>query len=245
MNARKSYTYTIEAQDIDFRRRLSLASLTNFVLITAGRNADENGFGLLELQTGNYTWVLSRLVIDMKRMPTEGDTLSIETWIEHVGTVFTTRNFKLIDASGEIIGYAASTWAAIDMDTRRSVRLDTLPSMHDFIVPESTPIGVPGRIPNASGDVANTFTIKYSDIDVNGHANSLHYVQWISDCFTLDFYRSHFIRRFEINFLQELTFGDEGEVYREVGTCNEYYFQLVTRDRGAACRARLLFEKSY
>ena len=57
MNARGIYTYTIEAQDIDFRRRVSLASLTNFVLITAGRNANENGFGLLELQTGNYTWV--------------------------------------------------------------------------------------------------------------------------------------------------------------------------------------------
>lgn len=110
MNARGIYTYTIEAQDIDFRRRVSLASLTNFVLITAGRNANENGFGLLELQTGNYTWVLSRLVIDMKRMPTEGDTLTVETWIEHVSTVFTTRNFKLSDASGEVIGYAASTW---------------------------------------------------------------------------------------------------------------------------------------
>ena len=98
MNARGNYTYTIEAQDIDFRRRVSLASLTNFVLITAGRNADENGFGLLELQTGT-TRVLS-LVIDMKRMPTEGDSLSIETWIEHVGAVFTTRNFRLSDASG-------------------------------------------------------------------------------------------------------------------------------------------------
>ncbi len=245
MNARGSYTYTIEAQDIDFRRRVSLASLTNFVLITAGRNANENGFGLLELQTGNYTWVLSRLVIDMKRIPTEGDLLSIETWIEQVGTLFTIRNFRLTDASGEVIGYAASTWAAIDMETRRSVRLDTLPSMRDFIIPESTPIGVPGRIPSANGEVTNTFTVKYSDIDVNDHANSLHYIQWISDCFTLDFYRAHFICRFEINFLQELTFGDEGKVYREALTGDEYLFQIVTRDRGTACRARLQFEPAY
>ncbi|MDI9605508.1 MAG: thioesterase [Bacteroidota bacterium] len=245
MNARGKYTYMIEAQDIDFRRRVSLASLANFVLITAGRNANENGFGLLELQTGNYTWVLSRLVIDIKRMPTEGDSLSIETWIEHVGTLFTIRDFRLSDNSGEVIGYAASTWAAIDMETRRSVHLDSLSSMRDFIVPESTPIGIPGRIPSANGEVTNTFTVKYSDIDVNDHANSLHYIRWISDCFSPDFYRAHFIRRFEINFLQELTFGDEGKVYRETGTGDEYLFQIVTRDRGAACRARLLFEPAY
>ena len=245
MSARKKYTYNIEAQDIDFRRRVSLVSLTNFVLITAGRNADENGFGILELQSGNYTWVLSRLVIDMERMPTEDDTLTIETWVEKVGTVFTTRNFHLTDGTGKTIGYAASTWAVIDMKTRRSVPLDTLSVMKSFIVPEGTPIGDPNRIPNAKGEAVNTFTVQYSDIDVNEHANTLHYVRWISDCFSLDFYKKHFIRRFEINFLQELTFGDVGEVYREPGAEGEYQFQIVTRERGAACRARLLFEDAY
>lgn len=244
MNARKRYNYTIEAQDIDFRKRISLASLTNLVLTTAGRNADENGFGLLELQTENYTWVLSRLMIEMKRMPTEEDTLSIETWVEDVGNVFTTRNFHLSDGAGETIGYATSSWAIINLKSRRSASLENLTLMQDFIVPESTPIGKPVRIPNSNGEVANTFTVKYSDIDINGHANTLHYVRWISDCFSLDFYREHFIRRFEINFLQELMYGDEGEVRREAGTEGEYTFQIVTRDRGPACRARIVFMPS-
>ena len=178
-------------------------------------------------------------------MPTEDDTLTIETWVEKVGTVFTTRNFHLTDGTGKTIGYAASTWAVIDMKTRRSVPLDTLSVMKSFIVPEGTPIGDPNRIPNAKGEAVNTFTVQYSDIDVNEHANTLHYVRWISDCFSLDFYKKHFIRRFEINFLQELTFGDVGEVYREPGAEGEYQFQIVTRERGAACRARLLFEDAY
>jgi len=243
MSAKKKYSYDIEAQDIDFRRRVSLASLTNFVLITAGKNADENGFGLLELQSDNFTWVLSRLVIDMKRMPTENDSLTIETWIEKTGTAFTTRNFRLFDGAGELIGYAASSWAVMDMHTRRSVLLETLPTMLHFVIPESTPIGEPGRIPNVSGEVANTFKVKYSDIDVNNHANSLHYVEWLSDCFAPDFYRKHHIRRFEINFLKELTFGDSGEVYRQLKAPGDYAFQIVTRDKGIACRARIVFEE--
>lgn len=243
MSAKKIYSYDIEAQDIDFRRRVSLSSLTNYVLISAGRNADENGFGLLELQSDNYTWVLSRLVIEMQRIPSESDSISIETWVEKVGSAFTTRNFRIRDAEGASIGYASSSWAVIDMATRRSVLLDTIPSMQQFVVPETIPIGEPGRIPNVNGEVTNTFEVKYSDIDINSHANSLNYVQWLSDCFSLDFYRTHHIRRFEINFMKEIIFGDKGEVFREINAPGDYAFQIVTRDNGIACRARILFEE--
>ena len=37
----------------------------------------------------------------------------------------------------------------------------------------STPIGEPGRIHSPAGEVANSFQVKYSSIDVNSHANSL------------------------------------------------------------------------
>jgi acyl-ACP thioesterase len=242
MGTIKTYSYNIEAGDIDFRRRVSLSSLTNFVLITAGKNADENGFGLLELQSDNFTWVLSRLVIDMKRMPTESDTLNIETWVEKIGTAFTTRNFRIFDREQNLIGYAASSWAVIDMQTRRSVLLHTIPSMQRFVMPESTPIGEPGRIHSPAGEVANSFRVKYSNIDVNNHANSLHYVAWLSDCFTPDFYRHHYIRRFEINFLKELTFGDSGDVYRHENALGDYSFRIVTTEKGEVCRARILFE---
>lgn len=240
--SKKKYNYNVEAQDIDFRRRVSLMSLTNMILTTAGRNADENGFGLLELQTGHYTWVLSRLVVDMDRMPTEKDSLSIETWIEHVGAAFTTRNFRMRDGEEKVLGHAKSTWAVIDMRTRHSVRLDTIPSMQQFVVDESVPVAEPSRIANIKGTVANNFTVKYSDIDINGHVNSLYYIQWLSDCFSLDYYKNHYIRRFEINFLKELVFGDSGDVHCRMASPRDYFFQIETREKGTACRARILFE---
>jgi acyl-ACP thioesterase len=86
--------------------------------------------------------------------------------------------------------------------------------------------------------------VKYSDLDVNCHANTLHYIQWISDCFSLDYYVSHTLKRFEINFLKELFYGDEGEIFMEMKSPNDFYFQLVTNEKGVACRARLLFEEN-
>ena len=247
MTPKKRYSYKIEAQHIDFRKKVSLTSLTNFILLTSGKNADENGFGIMDLLANNYTWVLSRLVIEMDRIPTEDDTISIQTWVEDVGTAFTTRSFKIYDAQDKIIGHASSSWAVMDMKTRRGVPLSALPSINNYIENETTPICEPQRIPATEDDIsniANSFTVRYSKIDVNNHANSLFYVQWISDCFSLDHYRAHKIRRFEINFLKELTIDDKGKVYRQETSPGDYYFSIITRDKGTACRARILFEKN-
>lgn len=208
---------------------------------TAGLDADNHGFGVLKLQIEDYSWVLSRFVLDIERFPQEDEQISIETWIEDVQTMFTTRNFRITNGGGQLIGYASSSWAVIDMNTRRSVLLDTLPSMLDYILPESTPIGSPMRIPNVKGEIANDFKVKYSHIDVNGHASSPYYIQWVADCFPLDFYIKHKLKRFEINFLREITFGDEGKVFSEMKNNNDYYFQISTAEKGVSCRARMQF----
>ena len=244
MNAKKTYTFRIEPQDIDFRRRVSLLSMTNFILTAAGKNANENGFGLLDLQSDNYTWVLSRLAIDLQRFPAEKDTLCIETWVESVGTTFTTRSFHIKDGHGETMGYATSTWAIIDMQTRRPVSLDTLPALQRFVVNQTTPLGEAPRIPDVNGEVANTFSVKYSSLDMNKHANSLYYIQWISDCFPLDFYLKHAVQRLELNFMKEISYGDEGQVLKEENAPNDFSLQIATRDKGVSCKARIVFKKT-
>lgn len=218
-----------------------MSSLFNLILETAGKDADNNGFGLLKLQSDDYTWVLSRFVMDMDRFPLENEEITIETWIQDVGAMFTTRNFRITNGDDKLIGYASSSWAVIDMQTRQSVLLDTLPSLNEFIFPETTPIGTPTRIANVKGDVSNRFKVKYSHIDVNRHASSPFYIQWIADCFSLDFYLTNNLKRFEINFLKEITFGDTGEVYQESKAKNDYYFQIDTQEKGIACRARMVF----
>lgn len=241
MEKKRKYRFQISAQHIDFQKKVSLSSLFHLIMKAAGKDADNNGFGVLKLQSADYTWVLSRFVLDMERFPREEEEITIETWVQDVGSMFTTRNFRITNGEDKLFGYASSSWAIIDMKTRQSVLLDTLPELQRFAFPENTPIGAPARIANVKGEVANRFEIKYSHIDVNCHANSSFYIQWIADCFSLDFYRIHPLKRFEINFLKEITFGDSGEVFRELNAENDYSFQIVTQEKGVACRARMIF----
>lgn len=241
MKTKKVYSYQITTQHIDFQKEVTLSSLFHLIMKTAGLDADNNGFGLLELQENNITWVLSRFVLDMERFPQEDEKITIETWIEDVNRIFTSRNFTIRNGNSEVIGHAASSWAMIDIDTRQSVQLDNVPRLTDFIVDETSPIGGTTRIREVEGEVANNFKVKYSHIDVNRHASSPYYLQWLADCFPLEFYESNRLERFEINFLREITFGDEGEVFREQRNENDYYFQINTKEKGTACRARMLF----
>lgn len=241
MAEKSRYTFYVGVQVTDFRKRLSLTSLANFILTTAGQHADANGFGVSDLQANQYTWVLSRLMVEMHEMPLESQEISIDTWIESVEKFFTTRNFTILNSKGDIIGHATSSWAVIDMATRRPLPLDKLPNMQRFIVNDQTPLGEPQRLPDTQGEVRDHFRVKYSDVDVNVHANSLHYIKWLSDCFSLDFYRHHTIKRFEINFLKELVYGEQGEVWAEMKAPEDYYFQLITPDKGSVCRARIVF----
>lgn len=239
MNKKRAYNYQITTQHIDFQKNVTLSSLFHLIMKTAGSDADNNGFGLLKLQSEDFTWVLSRFVLDMERFPQEDEQITIETWIEDVSKVFTSRNFTIKNGNSEVIGHAVSSWAVIDIKTRQSVMLESLPSLNEFILNESTPIGGTTRIPNVNGEPANDFRVKYSHIDVNRHASSPYYIQWIADCFPLEFYESNRLKRFEINFLRELTFGDSGEVFREMKSENDYFFQIQTEEKGMACRARM------
>ena len=241
MNNIRAYQYKITTQHVDFQRKVSLSSLFHLILRTTSADADNKGFGLTKLQSENYTWVLSRFVMDLERYPEQDDEITIETWIQDVESFFTTRNFRITNGNKQVIGYASSSWAIIDMETRKSVLLDTIPLLKQFIANETTPIGIPARIPNIDGEVANRFEVKYSHIDMNNHASSPFYIQWIADCFSLDFYQKNRPKRIEVNFLKEITFGDIGEVYREIKSEKEYFFQIVTKEKGTTFRARLLF----
>ncbi len=58
--------------------------LGNHLLNCAGFHASERGFGIATLNEDNYTWVLSRLAIDLEEMPYQYEEFTVQTWVENV-----------------------------------------------------------------------------------------------------------------------------------------------------------------
>ena len=240
MLKKRTYSFQIQPQYVDFQFRVTMAALGDILLTTAGMNADDNGFGLRMLHSIDSAWVLSRMAIEMKRFPDQYETIGVETWVEEVGRASTIRNFCIRDEKNEIIGNACSVWVLFDMKTRRAKDLQTLEGIHEYATGEIGLIDKPIKLGSVEGEDYDGFKVKYSDIDINGHVNSIRYIQWISDCFSLDCYRKCTVKRFEINYMNEMLFDEFVDIVGQQLEPGDFRFE-IRKENKISCRARVLF----
>lgn len=78
------YQFVAEPFHVDFTGRLTMGVLGNHLLNCAGFHASDRGFGIATLNEDNYTWVLSRLAIELDEMPFQYEDFTIWTWVENV-----------------------------------------------------------------------------------------------------------------------------------------------------------------
>ncbi len=237
---KKTYSFEIPPQSVDFNFQITLSSLTDLLLTTAGYNAHENGFGMQKLNDQGLSWVLLRFALEVDYFPPQYETIHIETWIEGVGRASTNRNFCICNSKMEIIGYGISTWAMINHETRKAQDLYSLENIRDFSSDVTVPIAKPMKLNETGGQLTDTFRAKYSHIDFNRHVNTMRYVEWISNCFSLEHYKNRRVKRFDVNFMNEILYGDEVKLYLLPKNEEEFLFELHCNGK-TSCRARLVF----
>ena len=242
------YEFVAEPFHVDFTGRLTMGVLGNHLLNCAGFHAADRGFGIAELNEDNYTWVLSRLAVELEEMPMQYEQFAVETWVENVYRLFTDRNFAIRGADGRTLGYARSVWAMISMNTRRPADLLALHggSIVDYICPEQPcPIAKPGRIKVTASVPQGEFTARYSDIDINGHVNSIRYIEHILDLFPLDLYRQRPIRRFEMAYVAESYFGDTIQFFVEEQADGTVCVEVRKLEGDVVCRSKMVWGEPY
>lgn len=201
----------------DFQGNLSMSVLGNHLLNCSENHAVRRGFGETTKNGTVYRWVLSRLVIEMYEMPKNGATFYIDTWISNVYMYFTDRNYRITDSEGKAIGYAKAVWAMIDQTDRKPKDLHELHgNLIDQYIDEDAdcPIAKASRVKPLNEDMyIKSIDTEYSDIDLNGHVNSIKYIEHILNLFNIETYRQHRINRFEIAYMAESYYGDTLKLY--------------------------------
>ncbi len=221
-----SYPFFVEPFHVDFTGRIFLGVLGNHLLNAAGNHSQRRGWGIGALNETQHTWVLSRLSIEMMEMPRQYEHCEVRTWVESVMKLFTNRNFSIHNADGKPLGYARSVWAMIDLETRKPCDLLTLydGDILRYIVPEEEnvcPIEGHGRFRFREPQLIRTIDTYYSDVDINGHINSIKYIEHILDLFHRERFEQQGIRRFEIAYKAEAYMGDRLSFYQQVIDDNE------------------------
>lgn len=238
-----SYDFVAEPFHVDFTEKLTMGVLGNHLLNCAGIHAAERGFGIAELNENHYTWVLSRLAVEMEEMPRAYEKFSIRTWVENVYRLFTDRNFEIVNAAGKPIGYARSIWAMISMETRKPADLLALHGggITDYICDKECPIEKAGRVKVNEAEPVARYTAKYGDIDLNGHVNSVKYIKHALNLFPLEMFREKSLRRFEVAYVAESYYGDTLCFYREQVGEGEYDIEIKKNDTEVVVRIKMIF----
>ncbi|MDR2684071.1 MAG: acyl-[acyl-carrier-protein] thioesterase [Prevotellaceae bacterium] len=242
MTTNHKFTFEVTPQDVDFTRRITLVSLGNYILNTAGTAASLNNFGLETLLNENLAWVVSRLAIEMKYYPVQYEQFSIETWVEDYGKLFTTRNFKVFDKKSNVIGAASSVWAVINLNTRRPYSLQNKMEWNRFATGIGAGIEKPVKIDETVPEIPATayHTVCYSDIDFNQHTNSMKYVQWLADTFDLTIFEQKNIIRFDANYIHEARFGEKTAIFVDEKE-NKTLCGIKNSDNNLLCKIRLVW----
>ena len=243
------YCFLAEPFHCDFSDRLFMGHLGNHMLNAADFHSNERGFGMHYLNTIHKTWVISRLTIEMEEMPPAYTKMAIETWVENAARFFTNRNFMVCDAdTGRIFGYGKSVWAMIDTDSRQPADLFAINNgrIADYVVADKLcPIEKSGRVKmSPAAEHIRTIHTYYNDVDINGHINSIKYIEHVLDLWPIAWYHSHRLRRFEVAYVAEAHGGDQLAFYREEAGDGEYNIRInkaTPEGEVEVCRCKVLF----
>ena len=182
--------FTEKAYDLEFAVRYgeigengvtTLAALGNWLQEAAGLSADTLGFGEGDLLRYGVTWILTRLVLRIDRLPRAGEQLRVHTW-PSTADKLAYRGYEVFDAEGRLIVSGGSAWTVMNLADRS---MGAVPSGISELFPENPrPCDAfVGRvIPRLKGEAATCLLrVRRDDLDINGHVNNTRYLSWLME----------------------------------------------------------------
>lgn len=227
--------YPVYSNEVNPQAEMPVWKVAECLIDAASRHAEKWGFGYRHLIASGHAWVLARLAFEMKRYPKVDEILTVETWVEGCNKHFSSRNFRMKDENGEILGYGRSIWSIIDYHTRESVNLLDRKEIGELAQDIPCPIDRPGRIPAVSDANPESYRIRLSDLDVNRHLTTSRYITHLLDLFPLELFDKERIHRFEIHFLNEVLYNEEVLLLKQPSQEGEYVLEMQHKEQGTPC----------
>ena len=225
--------------------RLKPSMLLYYIQEVAGVHGSALGVSFEALAEKNLFWAILRTKVQITRLPRNGETIRLETWPLPTTRVAYPRSVVAYDAAGEEIFRAISLWVMMDRTTRSMV----LPAKSGFTFSgtlQGNELAVPSSLLPKIYENRCSRTVRFTDLDINGHMNNTRYFDWMFDVLPSTFHANHTMKELTICYLAEAREGQTLDMNWEIGAGN--LFQMETRrteEDGSEHRvfaARILFE---
>lgn len=229
-------TYTIRSFDVDADGFVRPVTLLSYLQEAASEHIALLGASVRELMAEGLTWVLSRAHLQIEHYSRRGDNVTIRTWPSQREGRFTAREFELFDHKGTVIARATTSWAVIDLKSRKPVRVDRHPPYP--LTPRRVIDDRFATLPTLEkvwGE--KRFMVRRSDLDLNRHVNHTVYAGWALDAVPDELAEKYKPVSLEIGYRAEALAGEEVTVSCE---CSEENGSVLVIHRIAASDGREL-----
>ncbi|WP_298223010.1 acyl-ACP thioesterase domain-containing protein [Flavobacterium sp.] len=193
---------------------LRYTELCNLLQLTAAAHSESGGFSFVDMQEFDQAWVLSRMRLEIAKLPKWKDKITIKTWINSLENSRSVRAME-VSVNGEKYIGAETFWAVFNTRTRRP---EGMALVHDHC--EKYPYDRATLLPFSKITILEEKEkvferkVMLSDLDIVNHVNNVKYLEWCLDLVDENYILEQKIVSLEMNFLKELSLKDKVEIHQ-------------------------------
>lgn len=200
--------FGVRYHEVDQQGAVRLPVVMTWLQDAGIEHATELGVAVRDLRKLGLTWVLSRLTLELEQYPRGGQQVLVRTWPVTREGLFSIRDYQLLDSAGRQIGQATTSWAVLDLKSRRPVKInDHLPAYPLRPVRAlADPFSTLPMLEQCSS--ALELPVLRADLDPNRHVNNTVYAGWALEAVPAEIADNCHVTRLEIGFRAEALYGD-------------------------------------
>lgn len=200
--------FPVRYYELDSHGNVSPVTLLNYLQVTAGLHAAQLGVALSDLRRMGLTWVLSRVHLVIAQYPRAAETVAVKSWPATRQGLFSCREFELTGAGELVFGRATTSWAALNIISRRPVKLEEHLPAYPLLPRRAVDDDFATLPPFPETSTAEySFRVLRGNLDTNHHVNNAIYAGWALETVP-DEIAAGTLTELEISFRAEVLYGE-------------------------------------
>lgn len=224
--------HQIASYEVDRTAKTKLSTVFQLFQDMASEDAASAAFGFDAMAEKRLVWVISKIYIVIDRMPAWREKTRMSTWPNGAEKLYGYRDFTMENEQGDVIIRGTSSWLILDREKRRPVIVpDHIPDTYDIVDEHTLSRKANKLTPPKDGEIAQTYSVQYEDIDMNQHVSNTRYVDWCINALDYEYLMHHTPTSIEINYTGELYMGDTVEIHKQRLEDNRFLFAGYAKEK--------------
>ena len=202
--------FQIGFSHLGYKNLISNQGILSLLEETAGSHSTSIGYGINDIPETHVSWAILNWKVKVINRPKYFDKVTVKTWARQKSKISCYRDYEIYDEKGNLLIIASSKW--IFLDTEKNSIMKITDEFYDKYKPEEKSVFDEIELEKLkeSENAEKTFkyTIRRSDIDVNGHMHNTNYLSLAYEALPEDIYNNTIFDNFEILYKKEIKYGE-------------------------------------